>query len=339
MMSAQPTAANVVSLGKQATPPRSGRFKIKSREEILADDEPEWLIEGLYPQDALAQVFGEPDAYKTFAAISAACSVATGRPFLGVYEVKQSKAKQSKAKQSKAKQSKAKQSKAKQSKAKQSKAKQSGDVVYVYGEGGRGIGKRLRAWEESNQCEAERFYRIAEPVNMLSNEPAQVIADIRKATLSPVLIVLDTLARCFGDGDENSTKDMNAFVAGCDQLRHAFPGCTVLVVHHCGWVGTRPRGARAWEGALDTATKMERSADNLAALSVTKQKDFEKPEKAIALELVNVVGTGSAVVRLADAAKLKAAQDSTDKRVGAPHCRPSTLSGKHGQVCAVRRRS
>src|SRR5205814_6513929 len=151
-----------------------------------------------------------------------------------------------------------------------------GDVVYIYGEGGRGIGKRLHAWEVANDCKAEHFFGIPEPVDMLSEEPERVVADIKAAGISPVLIVLDTLARCFGAGDENSTKDMNAFVAGCDKLRRAFPGCTVLVVHHCGWEGTRPRGARAWEGALDTATKMEREGGNFVSLSVTKQKDFEK---------------------------------------------------------------
>jgi hypothetical protein len=280
-MEAQARTDTVVQIADRSAA-TARRFKIKSRAEILEDQEPEWLIEGLYPQDCLAQVFGVPDAYKTFFALGAACSVATGKPFLGTYAVRRA-----------------------------------GDVVYVYGEGGRGIGKRLRAWEVDQGCEAERFFGIAEPVDMLSEEPARVIADIRLATISPVLIVLDTLARCFGGGDENSTQDMNGFVRGCDQLRRAFPGCTVLVVHHCGWEGTRGRGARAWEGALDTATKLERGTGkgNLVSLSVTKQKDSEKPETAVVMELVNVRGTGSAVLRIADAAKVKAAQDSSDETV------------------------
>jgi hypothetical protein len=263
--------------------PRGGatpRFKIKSRMEIMADQEPEWLIEDLYPQDCLAEVFGVPDAYKTFFALGAACAIATGEPFLGRYEVRCT-----------------------------------GDVVYIYGEGGRGIGKRLLAWETSQGCKAERFFGIAEPVDMLSDEPGQVIADIKAATINPALIVLDTLARCFGDGDENATKDMNAFVQGCDQLRRAFPGCTILVVHHCGWEGTRGRGARAWEGALDTATRLEKGKGNLVTLTVTKQKDFAKPAQGVPLELVDVRGTKSAVLRLADAAKVKAAEAGTDGMV------------------------
>lgn len=275
-MAAQTT---VLPLRAPNAPP--GRhFNILNRDDILADPEPEWLIEGVYTQDSLAVVFGNPEAFKTFFALAVAFSVATGKPLFDTYNVMRS-----------------------------------GDVVYIYGEGGRGIGKRLNAWEAFNGCDAERFFGIPEPVDMLSKEPERVIADIEAANINPVLIVLDTMARCFGAGDENSTQDMNAFVRGCDKLRRAFPGCTVLVVHHTGWEGTRPRGARAWEGALDTATKMEREAGNLVTLSVTKQKDFEKPSKVTALELVQVPQTGSAVLRLADAAKVKAAQDGTDKRV------------------------
>jgi RecA-family ATPase len=186
---------------------RKPRFKILNREKLLETPEPDWLIDGLFLQESLAQVFGEPDAWKTFLGIGVACSVATGKAFLGTYE-----------------------------------PKCTGDVVYIYGEGGRGIGKRLRAWEMYHDCEATRFFGIAEPVDMLSNEPDKVIADIKAATLSPRLITLDTLARCFGDGDENSTKDMNAFVRGCDKLKAAFPNCTILVVHHSGWEGTRFAG-------------------------------------------------------------------------------------------------
>src|SRR5262249_28806963 len=152
---------NVIPLGN-ATKAPSGRFKILDREAILKDPEPPWLIEGLYTQDSLATVIGNPEAFKTFFALGVACSVATGKPFLGTYAVKQP-----------------------------------GDVVYIIGEGGRGIGKRLLAWERHNGCEADRLFGIAEPVDMLSNEPAQVIADIKAASVAPVLIVLDTLARCF----------------------------------------------------------------------------------------------------------------------------------------------
>ena len=48
------------------------------------------------------------------------------------------------------------------------------------------------------------------------------------------MIVIDTLARNFGAGNENSTEDMNRFVASIDRyLREEF-GSAILLVHHTG---------------------------------------------------------------------------------------------------------
>ena len=80
-------ADNIVSLGS-ATKATGRHFKILNRDAILADPEPEWLIEGLYTQDSIAQVFGNPEAYKTFFALAVAFSVATGKLFLGTHKVK-----------------------------------------------------------------------------------------------------------------------------------------------------------------------------------------------------------------------------------------------------------
>ncbi len=124
---------------------------------------------------------------------------------------------------------------------------------------------------------------------------------------------MDTLARCSGDGDEDSTKDMNAFVRGCDWLKAAFPNCTVLVLHHCGWEGTRSRGARSWVGALDTNIRIHRKTDDLVELTVTRQKDFDRPKDAVMVELYDVPGTNGVVLRLADASKVKAAKEGNDE--------------------------
>ena len=50
----------------------------------------------------------------------------------------------------------------------------------------------------------------------------------------PQMIVIDTLARNFGAGNENSTEDMNRFVASIDRyLREEF-GSAIVLVHHTG---------------------------------------------------------------------------------------------------------
>ena len=68
------------------------------------------------------------------------------------------------------------------------------------------------------------------------------MAAIHAACPKPRLIVIDPLARNFSPGHENDQGDMNKFVQGCDPLVAAFPGATVLVVHHPG--KDRRRGAR-----------------------------------------------------------------------------------------------
>jgi hypothetical protein len=86
-----------------------------------------------------------------------------------------------------------------------------------------------------------------------------LVEAITQAGVKPGLIVLDTLARCYGGGDENSTKDMNTFVTNCDLLRESFPDTTILVVHHTGKDTARGlRGSSAFNGALDIAFEMNR---------------------------------------------------------------------------------
>ena len=99
------------------------------------------------------------------------------------------------------------------------------------------------------------------------------------------MIVLDTLARNFGGGDESSTQDMNQFVVACDLIRHRYK-CTVLVVHHSGHADkTRARGAMALKAALDAEYRL--ASDNGLVLTSTKMKEAETPPP-LALELVSV---------------------------------------------------
>ena len=101
----------------------------------------------------------------------------------------------------------------------------------------------------------------------------------------PALIVLDTLARNFGGGDENGTPDMNRFVLACDAVRTIY-GCTVLVVHHSGHADkTRARGAIALKAALDAEYRL--SNEGALLLTATKMKEAELPPP-LAMSLVGV---------------------------------------------------
>jgi len=216
---------------------------------------PEWLLRGILERDTFALIFGDPGCGKSFVAIDWAARVATGTPWRG-------------------------------------QAIHGGPVVYVAGEGQRGFGRRIRAWELHHGVSlAEKPLYLSPAVAM--PDPGDLAAltnaiDTGVAVVGqPALIVLDTLARNFGGGDENSTMDMTRFVAACDAIRNRY-GSTVLVVHHTGHAEkTRARGAMALKAALDAEYRLEQTGKNEALLTATKMKDAEEPAP-IALSLLTV---------------------------------------------------
>jgi hypothetical protein len=243
---------------------RESRFKPLSLKEIADLPPPEWLIGGLVPQDGLVVLYGEPAAGKSFVALDWGLSVATGTPWLG-HEVKQ------------------------------------GEVVYIYAEGARGLTWRAEAWfQEHGKAEAPSFWAVPVAVPIPDpDERSEFVNAVRAVSKRPRLIIIDTLARNFGEGNESLTQDMNAFVNGCYDLRAAFPFATVLVVHHPGKDQKKgARGSIALKGAADAEFVLTRSGDE-AKLTNEKQKDGEEA-RPISLELARVKlpdGNTSRVVR------------------------------------------
>jgi hypothetical protein len=242
------------------------RFVFLTAEQIVSQPPPTWLIEGLIAEDSLAVLYGPPGSGKSFVAQEWALSVAAGRESL-------------------------------------SHAVRQGDVAYVYAEGGGGMPVRLRAWREDRGPLPLRFFGLPTPVDMTDPEEVDtLVEDMTGAEIKPALIVIDTLARCFGGGNENVQQDMNAFVRGCDALRRAFPGVTVLVVHHTGWDTSRERGSNVLRAASDTMIKLATQGDAIL-LRVERQKDAPVQEKTTVLQLTYVPvrdSAGSCVVTLGD---------------------------------------
>lgn len=212
---------------------------------------PDWLLRGMLERDTFALVFGEPGCGKSFLAIDWAARIATGTPWRG-HRV------------------------------------QAGPVIYVAGEGQQGFGRRIRAWQEHHGVNIKGIPLFIAPAVAIP-DPGEIVAlveAIDAATGRPTLVVLDTLARCFGGGDENSTQDMSRFVSACDAIRRRY-GCTILVVHHTGHAEKmRARGAIALKAALDAEYRLDRTESGLT-LTVTKMKDAETPSP-LAMELVTV---------------------------------------------------
>lgn len=245
----------------------AGPVRLWSTDELLRLPSPEWLIDTIIPMGGLAALYAEPGSGKTFLALDMALSVATGCDWQG-------------------------------------HPCQRGYVLYISAEGGTGIAKRVQAWLNVHQC-APRDARVAWliesiPLHNDSEQITQLVDRIdEEVEVHPVLIVVDTLARCF-DGDENTQLDMGRFIAGVDHLRRKW-NSTVLVVHHTRLDGDRERGNTAFRGAADTMLRLSRAASakgsktTRLSLLCNKQKDAEE-FKPIALRLVVVPEVDSCVI-------------------------------------------
>ncbi|MBI1338075.1 MAG: AAA family ATPase [Phycisphaera sp.] len=277
-----------------AEPPKSRRLQLTRADQIEIRP-PDWLLRGMIERDTFALIFGDPGCGKSFLAIDWACRIATGTPWRG-------------------------------------QAVKGGPVVYVAGEGQNGFGRRIRAWSEHHGITLAEVPLYLAPAVAIP-DPTDLVAlitaiDTGVANVGqPTLIVLDTLARCYGGGDESSTQDMSRFVAACDAIRNRY-NCTILVVHHSGHADkTRARGAMALKAALDAEYRL--AGDNGLRLTSTKMKDAETPPP-LAMELVTVELPG--LVDDYGNPVTSAAIDVVDADTGALESQAkAALSGKRGK--------
>lgn len=160
-----------------------------------------------------------------------------------------------------------------------------GKCVYFFGEGRKGLSKRIAFWAqehggvdkyESLLNENLIFNQKAMPKLDDMGQLAMIKAMIDAESFRPSLICIDTLNRaCLGD--ENSTKDMTVFVAACDELSTLYD-CPVLLIHHTGWSQeskNRGRGSSVVRSSLDMDLFLEKLGDGVIKLSQTKNKDNE----------------------------------------------------------------
>jgi hypothetical protein len=202
----------------------------------------EWLIEDIVPAASLICAYGMPKAGKTFLLLSMLLHVAARKDWMG-------------------------------------KPTRQGAVVYIVGEGARGLQKRLEAMKQHYGIGDEApFYVVGRAVNFMDpkavRELGEDIEDLLAAegqTLAAIAV--DTVARAIPGADENSSKEMGMFILGCDQLRESLK-CTVFAIHHAGKDLARgARGSSALLGAVDAQYVIERRKDGVTTLTVTDMRD------------------------------------------------------------------
>jgi hypothetical protein len=134
------------------------------------------------------------------------------------------------------------------------------------------------------------FFLSADRI-VLPQDGAAVVASIRLQFpgVKPGVVVLDTLNRSIG-GSENDPSDMGQYVRAADLIREAF-NCAVIVIHHCGVEGTRPRGHTSLTGAADAQIAVKRDdAGNIMA-TVEFMKDGPPGDTIVSSLEQLIVGT------------------------------------------------
>ena len=200
---------------------------------------PQWLVKEMLIKHSLAALVGPSYSGKSYVAVDLACSVASGTAFNG-QEVEQ------------------------------------GGVFYIIGEGRFGIRRRVDAWCVDRNTQIDECFNLhfsKQGLNLRDPASLQAIRGELKNAEDVSLIIVDTLARSFGGGNENAPQDMGEFIQACDDLMHEF-SATVLIVHHTGKDSSAgARGHSSLFGALDTCMTLKKSGQHDILLHCEKQKD------------------------------------------------------------------
>jgi hypothetical protein len=228
---------------------REPRFKLIPFDKLQPVTKPAYLVKDIIPRTGLVVVWGPPKCGKSFWMTTTMLYVALGWEYRG-HKVVQ------------------------------------GAVVYCAFEGQDGYGQRAEAFRQHHlpdDADPVPFYLVAAQMNLVKDHAALIGAIELQLGISraptgtilsgivPVAVVLDTLNRSL-HGSESEDKDMGAYVHAATAVREAF-NCAVVIIHHCGVSGDRPRGHTSLTGAADAQIAVKRDGAGHVIATVEWMKD------------------------------------------------------------------
>ena len=238
---------------QEKTKAQTKRFELIPFDAIKINTAPAYRIKGILPDYGLCVVWGPPKCGKSFLVFDMVMHVALSREYRG-RKVRQ------------------------------------GSVVYCALEGCAPFKNRIEAFRQAKMqdkaCPVVPFHLMASAITLVTDHKA-LIASINLEDPAPAIVVIDTLNRSLA-GSESSDEDMSDYVKAADAIRDAF-NCLVIVVHHCGHEGTRPRGHSSLLGALDCSLAIKRDVKGDIVATVELMKDgLEGDDWASRLRIVTV---------------------------------------------------
>jgi hypothetical protein len=210
-----------------------------------------YLIHGLIPAKGLTVAWGPPKCGKTFTVTEMLLTIALGWDYRG-------------------------------------RKVQQGPVVYCSFEGQAGLAGRIEAFRQKHMGEDPDpipFHAVTATLDLV-RQADDLIASIKDADIQPLAVCLDTLNRSLM-GSENNDQDMGAYIAACDRIREALD-CAVIIIHHCGIQGTRPRGHTSLTGAADAQLAFSRDRNSNVEMRVEYMKDGGSEGEVVVSSLQSV---------------------------------------------------
>lgn len=211
-------------------------FEDELYDESDLDEMPELepLVHGWFNKDSDVRVYGPSGHGKSFTVLDWALCIASGTPWHGV-PVEQ------------------------------------GKVLYIAGEGARGVKKRIRSWRQRYGGSPIRgqFTVKGRPVQL--SAPEQLISAAEENQYA--LVIIDTQARSTVGLEENSASDTAIVTEAMRRIRQAGGKTTVMLVHHTGKdEDAGARGSSAGTAAVDTEIRVTKK-NAVISLLLEKQKD------------------------------------------------------------------
>jgi hypothetical protein len=158
-----------------------------------------------------------------------------------------------------------------------------GLVVFYAAERKRLTERRVAAWRKKHDVTNIPFVVIGGKLDMTTGliDAKTLAATIKgleeKSGRKCVLIILDTVTRTFGPGDQHQSRDMQRYVQSVDELTRG-TGAHIAAIHHSPWSDDRGKGAIDLDGAIDVSFVVNVVGTGLAkvfTLSCTGANDGE----------------------------------------------------------------